>query len=747
MSKRIILYLAALLCTLAASAKPVDPDRVLAVGAAYLPGRQLTVTPLDGLYLVQPADGNGFVLVSGDDSAYPVLAYSLVNSFPALSESPMPPHVADWLDGYRQGLAAVNGDATAEAQSLWNNPKSATRDSIGPLLTTTWNQSPFYNALCPTSNGSHAVTGCVATAQAQVMKYWNHPRRGHGFASYNAIGFGPLSVDLDTAYLWDSMPNALGPWSSDTQIFSVAQLMYHIGVAIHMGYGIHSSGAYTHAYGAYNLPSSERSLRENFGYSPALHNIFKENYSDQDWDSILRLEIDAGRPVLYSGRDSDGGHAFVLDGYVSRSGRLYFHVNWGWGGYCDGFYTIDALEPGSSGIGGNTSNSYTIANAALVGIVPVPPCESDSATIALVANDSHSTVSGSGTYALYDTAIVHAVAAEGYRFDRWSSGNINNPLTFIVWGDFSDTALFVPILSDTVGYCTDDNNNVIRSENSTTSEWGIRIPACARHNRRALTGIEIYVAEQSFLTVNIYVGNMISSVYRRLSHQFDFTQSSGWTAVEFPEPIFIEDTMPVWITVRHNDYRGFPAASSPYCGNPDGSWYNMPQGWTPYSEQGGYYTWMLRGIFAERPCRVSVATAGDLSANCVSGAGDYEVGSLCTVSVNDDCLPNFQYWQLGNGSFTTPELTFPVTSDTVVTAHGTPVGIDTPDADNGINVTVCGRTVSIHNPAGLPVALYDIQGRQLNTTHYTLTATHYTLPSSGIYILKAPYKTEKIIIQ
>ena len=250
--KRILTLPLLLLLVASATARPVDPQRALRLVEEHFFAPAQLVSPADWseLYVFVPVDGKGFVVVSADDCTRPVLAYSYSTTF---QFEGMPVHVAAWLDGYRREIASLRkagATPSATVQGLWQQPKNGITDWVEPLMTTTWNQSPWYNEMCPYSysDSAHAVTGCVATAQAQVMKYWNHPAVGHGSHSYGSSSFGPLSVDYDTAYQWNLMPDNLNWWSTPEQIHAVAQLMFHVGVAVEMNYGVHSSGAHVVDY-------------------------------------------------------------------------------------------------------------------------------------------------------------------------------------------------------------------------------------------------------------------------------------------------------------------------------------------------------------------------------------------------------------------------------------------------------------------------------------------------------------------
>ncbi|MBO7652750.1 MAG: C10 family peptidase [Bacteroidales bacterium] len=346
-------------------------------------------TEFTNLYIFNT--NGGFVIVSADDAAKPILGYSQQGSF---DPNNIPVNARAWLKGYNSEIQYAidnNIEAGAETRNAWNNlrngnglaPKS-TR-AISQMLTTTWNQAPYYNNLCPYDEQAdgRSVTGCVATAMAQVMKYWNWPVRGTGSHSYTSDEhpeYGTMSANFgNTTYDWDNMPNALSSSSSSTEINAVATLMYHCGVAVEMNYSATGSGAYTISYDGYFEYCAESAFRNFFGYNSDLYGLYRttryidngdtltyEAYPYSEWVSMLKDELDVYRPILYAGAGPDGGHAFVFDGYDNND---LFHINWGWGSWEDGYFSIDALEPAAGGIGGG-SYQFNIDQKAIFGVEP-----------------------------------------------------------------------------------------------------------------------------------------------------------------------------------------------------------------------------------------------------------------------------------------------------------------------------------------------------------------------------------------
>ncbi len=398
---KFLLFSVFLAFTVYASGKDVPVDRARTVATRFLlinqPGR-LKSGPSFRLELVEMPSGSpgmtalksapsgqpvyifninaqdGFILVSGDDGAVPVLGYALSGTFDPVR---IPSNFKKWFEGYKEQIRYIRahpGEVTREVETLWEELSSGISSlpkvqagQVGPLLTSQWNQSPYYNALCPLDNeeGERTVTGCAATAMAQIMNYWEYPVRGSGFHSYQHDTYGNLSANFgSTTYDWSSMPdNLTGP------NLAVATLMYHCGVSIDMDYGTASnggSGAYLVSLRSPVENCVEYALKTYFGYKQSLHGIVRQNYTTSTWIAALKTELDAGKPVAYAGSGSEGGHAFVCDGYDSNN---YFHFNWGWSGYYDGFFSLDALDPEGTGIGGG-SGGYNSNQQALIGIEP-----------------------------------------------------------------------------------------------------------------------------------------------------------------------------------------------------------------------------------------------------------------------------------------------------------------------------------------------------------------------------------------
>ncbi len=319
-------------------------------------------------------ESDGFVIVSADNKAMPIIGYAYSGTFTGVN---IPPGLQGMLE--RRALELTELISTTsipetQVKNAWTillqedagmSFKSFT--AVNPLMSTTWDQAPHYNDLCPYDYNYNelTVTGCPATAMAQIMKYWNFPANGTGYHSYNSPNYGTLSANFEaTNYNWAGMPNSIS--SSNN---ALATLMYHCGVSVEMQYGVAATGG----SGGYVIEAQspiqhccEYAFKTYFGYKSTLQGLFREDYNDATWIQMLKTDLDAGRPIQYAGFGQGGGHTWVCDGYDNSN---FFHMNWGWGGYYDGYFSLNDLSPGTGGAGGG-SGSFNSGQQALIGIEP-----------------------------------------------------------------------------------------------------------------------------------------------------------------------------------------------------------------------------------------------------------------------------------------------------------------------------------------------------------------------------------------
>lgn len=294
-------------------------------------------------YYVFNNDAGGFVIIAGDDAVAPVLGYTSTGAFDANN---LPEGLKDLLKSYEQQIAALGKNYKA-------NTTSTRAEFTGEKLLNTakWNQGAPFNKYTP----NNYVTGCVATAGAIVMKHHGYPAKGVGSHSYTWNGQN-LTASFEHDYDWANMPGRY-TGDNDAAFDGVARLMSDLGIAVNMQYANGGSAS--------ALEDLVTALKKYFGYSKYARHLKIEDLGAEAWNGRLRAEIDANRPVLYAASDANvGGHSFVIDGYKDES----FSVNWGWGGYCDGFYRIGALNPEAWGT--PTGEQYNLSQAAVFALQP-----------------------------------------------------------------------------------------------------------------------------------------------------------------------------------------------------------------------------------------------------------------------------------------------------------------------------------------------------------------------------------------
>ena len=291
--------------------------------------------------------GGGFVIIAGEDRAPQVLGYSDKGQF---DFNRLPYGLQGLLDGFKQEIEFLQ---TYKGDDLIPAPQSLNASSSGvePLIKTTWGQEDPYDWQCPVYQGLYSAVGCVATAMAQVMKYWQYPEGSGSISGYYCSTIRQnLQALPATTFNYSLMLNSYCHWDydlheliqdtyTDAQGQEVAKLSRYCGQAVDMNYHPDGSGAYT---------QDQRNAMVNFGYRSSAQYVQKGGwygggYTTTQWETMMKTELDAGRPILYAASDAGGGagHAFICDGYNSEG---KFHYNFGWYGTCDGWYVSTALN-------------------------------------------------------------------------------------------------------------------------------------------------------------------------------------------------------------------------------------------------------------------------------------------------------------------------------------------------------------------------------------------------------------------
>jgi hypothetical protein len=356
MRKQILFILFVLLSTHSSYSKNVTQEQVVTFASKEIKSREVSfngnVQNIEPIYIegqlvyytVNYAP-QGWALISADDVAAPLLAYSCEGHYVHENQ---PESMQAWMAGYAKQILELQKTSGLKKQSEWDSQvrlRSA-GGRINPFINVNWNQSAPYNAYCPSNTNGRALVGCVAVAMAQAMSVSRTPARPKGSTSYNSDIYGALGINYDTegTYNWNDI------MSGANNKNEVARLLYHCGIAVKMNYSTTGSGAFSS-----DIPNA---LKQYFSYSSSVRSYSRFS-NIVEWENLLYTELQNGRPIVYSGNDGTGavGHAFNLDGY---DGTSMYHVNWGWGGSNNGYYRIDNLH--------DQYSNYTQGHQAVVGI-------------------------------------------------------------------------------------------------------------------------------------------------------------------------------------------------------------------------------------------------------------------------------------------------------------------------------------------------------------------------------------------
>lgn len=353
MSKKLFLLYILFLSCIGIQAAPVNENQALVIARKYLSGRDISKLDMCKksvssekeemveYYMFNASDNKGYVIVSGEDGLTEIVGYSMSGN---IDMENMPVNLKAWLDGYAEYVRNVRQNRLL-AQKETVVPGTPVK---GPLLTSKWDQQEPYGDLLPTfemgGNKYRYVTGCTATAMAQLMNYHEHPAKGMGRYAYsftNNVG-DKLEFDVDfsqSVYDWDNMIDDYTGNYSDVQSKAVAKLMYDCGVSINSYYNAGVTGAMDS-----NVPNA---LAKYFGYDAA--HYLREAFTTEEFMTFIKSEIDGGFPMMFGGAGaSNEGHAFVVDGYDSND---FLHINWGWSGRSDGYFNVNYMNPSDLGTG------------------------------------------------------------------------------------------------------------------------------------------------------------------------------------------------------------------------------------------------------------------------------------------------------------------------------------------------------------------------------------------------------------
>ena len=307
-------------------------------------------------YIFNVGKGQGFVIASADDRTADVLGYAEEGTY---DERQCPASLKMLLAQYRQEVRMLNDMPAATKPATTR--AGGKLQPIEPLLKTTWSQYGPYNLQTPMDQDKHCVTGCVATAAAQIMGYYQYPKKAPALPAYKAPSAQLQVPELaESTFEWnDILPSYRIP-TTQRQRDAVAKLMRYVGQAVSMDYTADDSGA-----DSYNVILL---LTQMFGYAKDMHRVFRDRYTSEEWRDLIYNELKAKRPVYYFAEDVvyNYGHAFVCDGYKEGD---YFHINWGWGGQFNGYYRLSVLSPREYGFK-QLPSIYTREQGAIIGFRP-----------------------------------------------------------------------------------------------------------------------------------------------------------------------------------------------------------------------------------------------------------------------------------------------------------------------------------------------------------------------------------------
>ena len=680
--------------------------------------------------------GKGFVIVTADDRLMPVLGYSDEGYFDIEN---IPENMRQMLNSYVDEIQQFLNQAEAQpnaATDKWQklirgtyNKSTRSGSGIGPLLSTIWDQNRPYNSLCPIDSaadpnelGYRTYAGCVATAMAQVIRYWEYPSQGVGSYSYECnfsnLGYGDygvLSVNFGVgSYNYSLMPNYISSNTPSNQITAIARLIYHCGVSVGMMYGVDGSGGSTY--------TARSSLERYFKYSTSYGTLtpqhkYKSSYSSDDWVALIKNELDNWRPVIYDGQGT-GGHAFVCDGYDDQG---YFHFNWGWSGSYNGYYLLDTLTPGYYNftynqaavinIQGNTPliktsvgelsfisatnsfsevNSLRIHGVALSGDITVnAPANFEISTDGINFYTSL-TISGSGTTTIY---IRYTPTATTLTTDQGTltltSGGVTQTVSLI------GMTYILDCNPPQNAQGTHDNGtaqlswtaptqiiNTYRfswdstfATNCNISNWTIKAvhrmteSELINFHNKQLTQVSFY-ARPGGSSYNIvvfkggsYVNGAFSQGTQVVSQSVSSVSNNGWNTIILDTPIDIDANEELWYGVQFTA----SSSSSPlalgrgtYIPGKGGVIYSDRLGWMEFKNLGIERNFLLKAIFQDAPATITGYTID---------RNDVTIGSTASTTYQDHITTTGTYtynitanWSNGC-SATSDDITMSIVTD------------------------------------------------------------------------------------
>ncbi|MBR3709741.1 MAG: C10 family peptidase [Bacteroidales bacterium] len=604
--KRILFLLMAVTTMISLNGAPVSHVEALKIASNFmkakmeekaLPIETLVEVSLDRSsrleHLYVFTGDHSFVIMSADDRAMPVLGYALDRPF---DKENIPCNMLSWLQGYENEMLYLEEhriEAPESVREAWETLKQGSlwqpvnRAEVLPLIDSKWGQHAPFNYYCP----GNSVTGCVATAMSQIMKYWEYPNKGTGSHSYYDYTYGTQSANFgNTTYDWDHMTFTPSASCSLAEKQAIGTLVYQCGVAVEMEYGTEVSSA-----ASSDVPDA---MIQYFGYNPGTVMDEKVYYTDAGWKTLIKDELNQSRPVYYSGNNatSDGGHAFICDGYDNRD---YFHFNWGWAGTHDAYFMIGSLNPD-----GSTDLNYI--NRIITGLYPASYAVQaptnlratvDGENVRLTWNASSgassynvyrdgsliaSQVSGTsyvdpnlfyGNYVYY----VKALKSNGDRSPRSTSVEVQIEFTLAaptaVSGQFNqnDASLMLtwdsPIpQSAALEYGTGSAQGQVGYEGY-ANYWAQRYPVAdlVEFAGMSITEVQVYLYEVGAYKLYLYAGDPSNSENLLYEQSYNCTYL-GYNDVELTTSVPLDYKNDLWVVFYAPATVGYPAVYCSYSG-------------------------------------------------------------------------------------------------------------------------------------------------------------------------------------
>jgi len=723
----------------------------------------LQAVGMDNLYIIKAEQG--FVIMAADNRVQPILGYSQTGDF---SVDDMPDDVTWWLRGYNYEIQnAIDRDtrATHEISKLWadlidGNAKAGKATTVvDPLIQTKWNQNKYYNRLCPIASGGpdgHAYAGCVAIAMAQIMKYYNYPSTGVGSHSYTWNG-QTLSADFGaTIYDWNNMADyyeyyfingtdQYAQWltnPSEEEIAAVATLVYHCGVSVNMNYGGGGSGAVT-AY-------AETALKNYFNYKSTTQYKTKSSYTDAQWISMLKAELDASRPLLYSGHDPSGtgaGHAFVCDGYNNSN---YFHFNWGWAGHYDGYFLLSNLDTGANNEAGSGNGVYTADQAAIFGIEPASsiPAPTNLTYTLSGLNDITLTwngVSAASSYNVYcDGNIVGNTTSTTYSetapfgtheyFVRCVDANSqlslpSNTVTVTI-------AYQTPIVTDLTATLSGNNANLswtapawcypetplatltygdgnysgssVGFNNGSNMYWGHRYLSSnlTSYNNMIIYKAAFYANESGAYSVFVYEGTQSERPKTKVLEQSLQIETTGWYEFDLSTQIVIDASKDYWVFMYDPAGRNYPATFTQYSGN-EGNYYSTAiTSWISTYSNAAFLikTYITDGTYTYNLYDGNTRVASNISnttytVNNITNNAAHRFTLKTNFNGGETDASNMVGFSLGNASLSSLAM---AANDQMTITEGSQLTVSgTMSNDNAANLIIENGAQLVHNTEGV----------------------------------------------